>query len=155
MKMLIDKLKLKYLHRFSLVAVKDEFKEYANRFLMYYDKGWNCWFFFSFHTSETQNEEQLSQRISNQLKIPQSAIRLEYISDRLQPKHSVKDDVDKVYQHSLYQCHIKDFTDVLKNDEFKLDGIDYRWMTIDDMENDDIIMKVNKDVVSFVKEKIV
>ena len=34
------------------------------------------------------------------------------------------------------------------------DRVSYKWMTIAEMEADDRIMEVNKDVVSFVKEKI-
>ena len=75
MKMLIDKIKLKLLleekrdyinhsidgidivisenldeviHKFSIVAVKDNYNEYANRFLLYYDTAWRCWFFSVF-----------------------------------------------------------------------------------------------------------
>jgi Ni,Fe-hydrogenase III component G len=43
-------------HPFSIVAVKDTYNEYANKFLLYYDKAWKCWFFFSFH-SQQENDE--------------------------------------------------------------------------------------------------
>lgn len=142
------------LHRFSIVAVKDDFLPHANRYLLYYDNAWKCWFFFSFHTAECQNEESICQRLSNKLKVDVKAIQLKYISDRIQPKYSERDQVNKVYQHSLYQCKIMDFPEKLQQDSFEIDGTQYRWFTINDMEKDDTIMSKNSDVVSYVKEKV-
>ena len=142
------------LHRFSLVAVKDTFNQFSNRFLLHYDSNWNCWFFFSFPTNPEQNEESIIQRLSNQLKLPASAIRLHYVTDRLQPKFSIKDNINKVYQHSLYQAWISDFPENMRKTEFTIEGVKFKWMTIAEMETNDSIMKINHDVVSFVKEKI-
>lgn len=142
------------LHKFSLIAIKDDFNDFANKILLYYDNSWQCWFLFSFHTSEYQNEESILQRLSNKLKIDKSLMKVNYISDRLQAKYSEKDHVNKVYQHSLYQGVIAKFPEIMKNDEFEIEGTKYKWWTIEEMEADENIMKKNGDVVSFVKEKI-
>lgn len=141
-------------HKFSIVAIKDSYHDFANKFLLYYDNVWQCWFFFSFHTSEHQNEENIVQRISNKLKIDCKYIKVCYISDRYQPKFSKKDMKNKLYQHSLYQGIISQFPDIMKQDEFEIEGTKYKWWTIDEMESDKDIMDMNSDVVSFVKEKI-
>ena len=142
------------LHKFSLIAIKDDFNDFANKILLYYDNSWECWFLFSFHTSEYQNEESILQRLSNKLKIDKSLMKVNYISDRLQAKYSEKDHVNKVYQHSLYQGVIAKFPEMMKKDEFEIEGTKYKWWTIEEMEVDENIMKKNGDVVSFVKEKI-
>lgn len=142
------------LHKFSVIGIKDYYNEFANRFLLYYDDAWKCWFFFSFHTSEVQNEENIIQRLSHKLKINPKYIKVQYISDRIQPKFSEKDKINKVYQHSLYQGIIAQFPENMKQDEFEIDGIRYRWWTIEEMEAEPRIMEVNSDVVSYVKEKI-
>lgn len=142
------------LHKFSLVAIKDEFNSYANKVLLYYDNSWKCWFLFSFHTNEYQNEESILQRLSNKLKIDKDCIKINYISDRLQPKYSEKDHVHKVYQHSLYQCSVTRFPEIMKNNEFEIEGTKYKWWALEEMEADENIMKKNGDVVSFLKEKI-
>lgn len=142
------------IHPFSIVAIKDTFNTYANRYLLYYDKAWDCWFFFSFHTAQQQNEESITRRLSNKLKIDPTDINIQYITDRLQPKFSEKDQINKVYQHSLYQGIIAQYPDFMTQDEFDIDGTLYRWHTIEQMEDDTNIMSKNKDVVSFVKEKI-
>ena len=168
MKMLIDKIKLKLLleqkgdyiksfinienldeilHKFSLVAIKDEFNSYANKVLLYYDNSWKCCFLFSFHTNEYQNEKSILQRLSNKLKIGKDCIRINYISDMLQPKYSEKDHVHKVYQHSLYQYSVTRFPEVMKNNEFEIEGTKYKWWTLEEMETNENIMK--KMVVTF------
>lgn len=142
------------LHKFSIVAIKDDFNKFANRFLLYYDDAWKCWFFFSFHTVESQNDVNIVQRLSNKLKIDCSVVSVKYIIDRIQPKYSERDEVNKVYQHSLYQGVISKFPDCMQKNEFEIEGIKYRWFTVEEMESDVEIMNKNKDVVSFVKEKI-
>lgn len=95
MKLLIDKLKLKLLlerrrqnldeilHKFSLAVIKDTFNEFSNRFLLYFDKAWDCWFFFSFPTSDYQNEASIVQRLFNKLKVDANSLSLANISDRI------------------------------------------------------------------------
>lgn len=142
------------LHRLSIVAVKDGFQEFSNRFLLYYDQTWKCWFFFSFHTVDQQNDGSVIQRLSNCLKVDRADIRLRYVSDRIQPKFSERDQIHKVYQHSLYQADIIRFPEFLRRDSFCLEGIQYKWWTITEMEADPELMEKNGDVISFVKEKI-
>ena len=141
-------------HRFSLIAIKDDFEEFSNKFLLYYDEIWKCWFFFSFSTTDYDNEENIIQRLSNKLKVNRDSISLKYITTRIQPKFSERDKVQKVYQHSLYRGKILDFPSDMLCNEFEIDGTRYKWWTIEEMEQDLEIMEKNKDVVSFVKEKI-
>jgi hypothetical protein len=142
-------------HPFSIVAIKDTFNEFSNRFLLYYDEAWKCWFFFSFKTIETQNEENIKTRLSNLLHIEKKNIDLQYKLERIQPKYSIKDNINKVYLHRLYQGYISDFPEVYKNNQFEINGVKFKWMTISEMENDSTIKKINQDVVSMVKDKIV
>ena len=79
---------------------------------------------------------------------------IKYIADRMQPKYSERDKINKIYQHSLYQAIITEFPPFMKADEFTIEGIKYKWWTISDMEKDPEIWQKNNDVISFVKEKI-
>jgi hypothetical protein len=141
-------------HPFSIVAVKDTFNQFPNRFLLYYDKTWECWFFFSFKTSDVSDEDNIKIRLSNLLHIESKFITTQYISARIQPKHSLRDNIDKVYLHRLYRADVTSFPELCKEDSFEIDGVKFRWMSIPDMEDDVRIMEVNKDVVSMVKDKI-
>lgn len=141
-------------HKFSLAIIKDTFNEFPNRFLLYYDKSWECWFFFSFPTSDVQNEASILQRISNKLKIDANKLAVSYVTNRIQPKFSEKDKINKVYLHDLYYVLVDSFPAEVQKDSFEIDGTQYKWMTLDEMENDSRIRQINGDVVTFVKEKI-
>ncbi|MBR1597364.1 MAG: hypothetical protein IJ661_00460 [Lachnospiraceae bacterium] len=142
-------------HEFSIVAVKDTFNKHPNRFLLYYDERWDCRFFFSFKTTEQNNEDNIRQRLSLALKVDEKNIDTEYKSERIERKHSVPHDENRVYAHKLYYAKVKRYSDILKQNEFEIDGRHYYWMTLDEMENDERIRECNLDVVRFVKEMIV
>lgn len=59
-------------HPFSIVVIKDTYQPYSNQFLVYRDTKWQCNFFLNYRTqsSETENEQFIKQRLSNELKIP-------------------------------------------------------------------------------------
>lgn len=140
-------------HRFSLVAIKDTFDKYPNKFLLYYDKDWKCNFFPNFHTTDN-NEEDIKERLSNQLKISKEKIQLEYKTTRIQKKFSEKHKENRVYEHKLFVANISEFSEQMKNNKFEIDGVSYKWMSIAEMENDFEIKKRNLDVVGLVKENI-
>ena len=140
-------------HPFSIVAIKDTFREFPNKYLLYYDNRWNCWFFFNFKTVENaeQNEASIKKGIATKLKINTDKISLIFKVEDIHRKYSVSDDVIKYYHHSLYDCVIDEFRDEIEKDDFSIDGIKYKWMTIDEMEKNPSIKKHNLDVVEFVK----
>lgn len=144
-------------HPFSIVAIKDTFEKYPNKYLLYYDNRWNCWFFFNFKTNELdeQNESNIKNGISSKLKIDTSAMKLEYKDEAIHYKYSESDKVKKYYHHKLYNCVIDDFRDELKKDKFTIDDVNYTWMTIDEMEKNPSIRQHNMDVVDFVKHNAI
>lgn len=140
-------------HPFSIVAIKDTFEKYPNKFLLYYDNRWKCWFFFNFRTNDDteKNEQSIKNGLSSRLKIDVDSIDLEFKDETIHCKYSESDKVKKYYHHSLYNCVIKNFGEELKKDKFTIDNVDYKWMTIDEMEKNPSIKVHNLDVVEFVK----
>lgn len=144
----------KITHPFSIVAIRDSYNKYPNRFLLYYDERWSCWFFPNYKTTKSADDNipNICGRLSSQLKIPASSINLELKDEAVHEKYSRSDNVRKTYEHKLYNASIASFPDAEREDNFTVDGIRYRWMSIHDMENNHIIKEINSDVVSFVKE---
>lgn len=145
----------KVTHPFSIVAVKDTFNKFPNRFLLYYDERWKCKFFFSYKTNSDNNEDNIKKRLSNELKISSSSISTEYKAEEIYEKYSVSDQVSKTYAHKIYSAKISRFPDDLKHDEFEIDGKHFYWMTIQEMEQDERIKEVNMDVVDLVRKTVV
>lgn len=140
-------------HPFSIIAIKDTFEQYPNKYLLYFDNRWKCWFFLNFKTNsnDDQNESNIRKGISSKLKIDTDEIALEYKGEEIHRKYSVSNQEDRYYHHKLYNCEIKNFNDNLKNEKFTIDDVKYTWMTIDEMEKNPSIIKHNMDVVEFVK----
>ena len=143
-------------HPFSIVAIKDSFNQYPNRFLLQYDKRWKCNMFFSFPTlqNEEDNVTNIQDKLSGLLKIDPNKIKLEYKTDSIYSKFSVSDQIIKWYDHRIYQGSIDQFSDFLKQEKFQIEGVKYSWMTIDAMKNDPNIQEKNMDVVNLVETNI-
>lgn len=140
----------KITHPFSIVVVKDTFNRYPNRFLLYYDERWQCDFFFSFRTVDN-NTENIIKKLSNELQVEEQYISVDYKTQKIQSKFSESDKIIKTYEHKLYFADITLFSDLLKQNTFEINGKKFKWMTIEQMEQDENIKKKNLDVVDLVK----
>ena len=142
-------------HPFSIIAIRDSFNQYPNRFLLYYDTRWDCKFFIYCPTkdSESDNEDNIRFRLSSELKIDPALISVRYITEQIYQKYSISDRIYKYYDHKLYLADIP-FTDAIKKSVFKIDGKSFFWMSIAEMEKDPNIKKKNLDVVYMVRDNI-
>lgn len=137
-------------HNHSIIAIKDTFSEYPNRFLLYFDSRWSCDLFLNFKEN-INNENFIATSVSNKLKINRSDISVDYIAQKIHEKYSVSHKEKRVYCHRLYLVSINNFSPELRKKSFEIDGTMYSWMSISEMEMDDHIMDVNEDIVQFVK----
>ena len=140
----------KITHPHSIVAIKDSFSKYPNRFLLYFDTRWSCDLFLNFKEN-INNEQFIREKVSNQLKVAPEDILIEYVSQEMHEKYSVSHKEPRVYFHRLYRVTLKRFPETLKQDTFEIEGTRYRWMSISEMEADRHMMETNSDVVAFVK----
>lgn len=138
-------------HNHSIVAVKNTFDEFPNKFLVYYDTRWNAYLFLNFKDN-TNNESFIISGVSNKLKIKKEDIKVSYIAQNVNEKRSESHHENRIYSHKLYLASVARFPDVAKQNAFEIDGVQYCWMSISEMENDHRIMEVNADIVQFVKD---
>ncbi|MCI7130563.1 MAG: hypothetical protein MSA09_08450 [Lachnospiraceae bacterium] len=144
-------------HPFSIVVVKNEFKQYPDRFLVYYDSRWKCRLFLNFRTQQdmTENEEKIKRALSNELQVDMSDIKIDYKNTYLHKKFSYSDQCEKWYEHTIYQAHISHMPETEQRDSFMINGRQYFWMSLPEMERDQIMMEKNSDIVSFVKQLVI
>lgn len=138
-------------HAHSIVAIKDTFNEYPSRFLLCYDTRWKCWMFPNFKDN-ADNESFIKEGISNKLKVKAEGIDMMFLTRKRQQKYSESHKEERTYLHSVYKATIKKFPAHERINEFEVDGVQFKWMSIPEMEKDDRIQKVNEDVVQLVKE---
>lgn len=149
-----NELSKQYSH--SIVLIKNTFEKYPNKYLVYYDTRWDCWFFPNWHTMEDvqENKKNIIEHISQDLKVDRNQISISYLFSKVREKYSHSFKKSKVYDHSFYKVDIEK-EELLKlkiNQEVLIDGRKYKWMSIADMENSDNILKKNGDIIYFVKE---
>lgn len=144
----------KYKH--SIVLIKDTFRKYPNKYLVYYDTRWNCWLFPNWYTMNTteENENNIISHISQDLKIDKNKISISFLLDKIHSKFSQSAKKDKIYHHNFYKAMIENsgLNNWMHKNEFISDGKNYRWMSIAEMESDKNIMDKNSDIVEIVKK---
>lgn len=143
-------------HPFSIIAIKDEFQKYPGHFLVYYDNRWKCWLFPNYHTQEniSDNEIRIKEGLSQELHIDVSDIQIDYKDTILHKKFSHSDQCEKWYEHIIYQAHISNFPKTEQSSNFEINGRQFCWMSLAELERDQTIMEKNSDIVSFVKRLV-
>lgn len=143
-------------HPHSIVLIKDTFKNNPNRYLLYYDSRWKCRLFLNYTTADEKydiDEDNISKHLQMELKTDRDNLLGTFEFEKVHEKFSVSANEQRCYRHRFYQYQLKDFPNALQQDEFEIDGKTFYWMSIADMEQDDRIMEVNSDIVSFVKAR--
>lgn len=140
-------------HDHSIVAIRDTFNSYANRFLVYQDDEWDCKLFINYRDN-INNEIFIKEHISRELKIDEQKLAIEQVSQLLSEKISGRDNKKKVYFHKLFSVKIDEFPEFMKQDFFECDGRTYFWKSIAELEKDPKAMEKNSDIIGFVKDKI-
>ena len=141
-------------HNHSLIAIRDTFEK-ENRFLVYYDERWDCKLFLNYKTVDQNNEDVIIDRISADLDVDKRKVSCNYVTSRVQEKYSVSHQENRIYNHRLYDVTLSKYSEKMKKDSFVVNGKRYYWMSVTEMEKDENIMEKNREVVDFVKEKIV
>lgn len=130
-------------HEFSLIAVKNSTGEYLQK----YDERWKCWL-FPYIRSTDDNKANVDEYVSELL---QTEISAEYITNAKHCKYSESDEVYKIYNHKLYKVLLDLVPINMREEMFCIAESKYRWMSIAEMERDETLMKINEDIVAFVK----
>ncbi len=140
-------------HNHSIILIKDSFQKFPNRFLVYDDKRWGCKLFLNYKDN-SNNEDFIKKHLSGDLKIELEDIKLSYLGQRIHEKYSESAKKRKVYCHKFYIADIKKFPDKIKQDSFEIDGKEYQWLSMPELETDKDVQKKNYDIVRFVKELV-
>lgn len=138
-------------HGHSIVVIKDSYRHFPNRFLVYDDKRWGCQFFLNCKEN-SNNEDFIKSHISGELKIEKIDITLDFMGQRIHQKYSESAKENKVYCHKFYLAEVTTFPEKMKADSFEYDGKTYHWRSISELEQDEDVQKKNQDIFGFVKE---
>ena len=136
--------------QYSLVAILNDFEgDYANKVLLqYFQGGWKTFMFLSYRSASENDESNVKARVAANLKIARNQLTVKFLTEvPYQPKYSPDHKSVRMYHNKYYQVFINEFSETLKQPEFIIDGIKYKWMTLEEMWNDKQINKNNADVL--------
>lgn len=105
-------------------------------------------FLLSFATAPDNDENNVICRVAAKLKVERSKINIRFLEEiPYQPKYSPKHRTTRMYHNKYYQVRIEQFPEHMKQSTFTVDGIKYRWMTLEEMWDNENIRKNNADVL--------
>lgn len=138
----------------SIVALTQPGVSDSNKYLLYWDTGWNCWFFPN-HKSGSSYEDSkriLEQYLLTEFKIPEGDCTLQPIGSYENTKYSTEHDENRNYQYTLFRGTVATLPKFRQEDgEFSIAGRMCKWMTVSEMLADEKIQKINHDVVAMVR----
>lgn len=109
--------------------------------------------FLNYPTMNLENKKHIEERLRKELGLDgdiEVIFRGSWSDDKFSSEHNEW----RTYHHELYEVNIKQFPESETSDEFERNGKKYKWMTIDEMKQDQEIQEHNMDVVSRVREHL-
>ena len=132
-------------HKHAILIIRKD-----NKFLQYYDERWEGFLFPNLKMTDEFNENKIIEHISNILKINKDDINVDLLFNKIHSKFSESAKKYKTYNHYFYEVKINEIDRMFNENEFYNDT-EYKWYTMEELENDDRIQKINSDIVGFVK----
>ena len=127
-------------HKHTILIIKNK-----DKYLQYFDERWNSYLFLNTKVQGSVNEKELIKFIEERFNIKD--VTVEYKFDKVHSKYSPTANKEKTYHHYFYKVNLN-----LEDNDFKINDIDYKWFTMDELEADKRIQEINSDIVSFIKE---
>lgn len=134
-------------HRHAIIIIKNSQGEY----LQYYDSRWNSFLFLNLKMNKDFDENDIKENVYKKLGISVNSITTKFLMDKKHKKFSESAKIEKEYHHYFYLVNIDIIPDFMKEGDFILNDIQYKWFTMEQLENDERIQKVNSDIVNYIK----
>lgn len=127
-------------HKHTILIIKNK-----DKYLQYFDKKWNSYLFLNTKVENNVNEDELKKYIKKIFNV--DYISLEYKFDKVHSKYSPTANKEKTYHHYFYLVKAN-----IPEEDFTMDNINYKWLSMNYLETDKKIQEMNSDIVSFIKE---
>lgn len=141
----------------SIVAIAQPGVPDSNQYLLYYDTGWDCWFFPNRRSTPdvSDDERDLLNYLNAEFKIPVQDCALDMHGTEESTKYSTEHDEERHYLYRIYAGDVQSLPELWSLEgEFTVGGHRCKWMTISEMLADSRIKEVNYDVVTAVRDNL-
>ena len=130
--------------KYAIIIVKNTRGEY----LQYYENSWNGYLFLNCKCENNKDIAKISDTVLEKLGI--KPLKIDYLFTKIHSKYSVKHEKMREYEHYFYLVDIG--TEFIDKKEFVINNTKFKWLSMEELENDSEIMQINGDIISLVKE---
>ncbi len=128
----------------AIIIVKNTRGEY----LQYYENSWNGYLFLNCKWENNKAIAKISDTVLEKLGI--KPLKIDYLFTKIHSKYSVKHEKMREYEHYFYLVDIG--TEFIDKKEFVINNTKFKWLSMEELENDHEIMQINGDIIGFIKE---
>lgn len=128
----------------AIIIVKNTRGEY----LQYYENSWNGYLFLNCKCENNKDIAKISDTVLEKIGI--KPLKIDYLFTKIHSKYSVKHEKMREYEHYFYLVDIG--TEFIDKKEFVINNTKFKWLSMEELENDPEIMQINGDIIGFIKE---
>lgn len=132
----------------AIIVIKNQ----KNEYLQYYDNRWNSYLFPNCKMNNKDDIDSIIQELQKLFKINKENIKYLFVGEKKHIKYSESAKKEKEYIHYFYKITFENFPKILNKNEFENENIKFKWFSIEELKNNEKIQKVNKDIISYIKE---
>lgn len=133
--------------RHAIIIIKKD-----NEYLQYYDERWSGHLFLNCKLKD-ENDITNIKDMARTVIGPNKKIKINFLWDIVHTKFSESAKIYKLYHHYFFQVNTAKLPQYMLEKEFVLNGIKYRWFSMDELKSDPRIQEINSDIVGWIKEK--
>lgn len=139
----------------SIIAIRQPGVTDSNKYLVYWDEGWKCWFFPNRRSTPNveDDERDIVNYLHTEFKVPVEDCAVHLKTTSASKKLSTEHNEERNYEYRLYSGAIKQLPQQWSLEgEFAIGQRTCRWMSIGEMMNDSETVKINHDVIALVRD---
>lgn len=144
-------------HEFNIVIWTRKI-HWIRHYLVYYDTRWNCWLFMNYKAKrrDYEAEPELREAVAKRFHVQEEYLYVHYLTAQRLEKYSVPHQEMRQYRHNYYELHVMSDPgpEHLLEKNFVIDGVQYAWMTEDELRNDESTRAKNSEVLEYVFEMV-
>ena len=132
----------------TIMIIKNDKNEYLN----YYDDRWASYLFLNNKVIGQLDNNIQKKFVASKLNISEENIEMILVYEKIHTKFSESAKKNKEYHHYFFNVKIKEMPRAFTEKEFSLNGINYKWFSMKELEEDKRIQEVNSDIVAMIKD---
>lgn len=135
-------------HTHAIIIIKNDKGEY----LQYFDDRWDSYLFPNCKLTDDNHKCIITNYLLQQLNVECATEDINYVMDKVHEKYSVSANKVKQYHHFFYTIEKGCLSNERLSRSFTINNINCAWLSLEELENNERIQKVNSDIIEFIKD---